>query len=67
VCPARSILYDSRLIIVQGYLRCGKVLILEGKLEKALEIYAYGLKMLPSEHPRRGVRRRGMSLLVLLC
>ncbi|KAJ5580189.1 uncharacterized protein N7459_006174 [Penicillium hispanicum] len=39
----------------RGYLRCAKVLLLEGKPEKALEIYAYGLKMLPSEHPRRGM------------
>ncbi|KAJ5175624.1 uncharacterized protein N7482_001501 [Penicillium canariense] len=37
----------------RGYLRCAKVLLLEGKPEKAQEIYAYGLKMLPSEHPRR--------------
>lgn len=42
-------------MIDQGYMRCGKVLLLEGKPEKAQEIYAYGLKMLPSEHPRRGV------------
>jgi F-box/TPR repeat protein Pof3 len=28
---------------------------LEGKPEKALEIYAYGLKVLPSKHPRREV------------
>ncbi|KAJ5464560.1 uncharacterized protein N7458_000246 [Penicillium daleae] len=39
----------------RGYMRCGKVLLLEGKPEKAQEIYAYGLKMLPSEHPRRGM------------
>lgn len=38
----------------RGYLRCAKVLLLEGKPEKALEIYAYGLKTLPHEHPRRG-------------
>ncbi|KAJ5128369.1 hypothetical protein N7526_006535 [Penicillium atrosanguineum] len=37
----------------RGYLRCAKVLILEGRPEKALEIYAYGLKVLPSKHPRR--------------
>ncbi|KAF3384592.1 F-box/TPR repeat protein pof3 [Penicillium rolfsii] len=39
----------------RGYMRCGKVLLLEGKLEKAQEVYAYGLKRLPSEHPRRGM------------
>lgn len=43
------------LIIFQGYLRCAKVLLLDGKPEKALEIYAYGLKVLPSKHPRREV------------
>ncbi|KAJ5681466.1 uncharacterized protein N7477_001406 [Penicillium maclennaniae] len=37
----------------RGYLRCAKVLLLEGKPEKALEIYAYGLKVLPRKHPRR--------------
>jgi len=41
---------------LQGYLRCAKVLILEGKPEKALEIYAYGLRVLPSKNPRREVR-----------
>ncbi|KAJ5108681.1 hypothetical protein N7456_005356 [Penicillium angulare] len=39
----------------RGYLRCAKVLLLEGKPEKALEIYAYGLKTLGSKHPRREV------------
>jgi F-box/TPR repeat protein Pof3 len=42
---------------IQGYLRCAKVLLLEGKAEKALEIYAYGLKMLSADHPRRSVRK----------
>ncbi|KAJ5096322.1 hypothetical protein NUU61_005678 [Penicillium alfredii] len=37
----------------RGYLRCAKVLLLEGKPEKALELYAYGLKTLPKDHPRR--------------
>lgn len=37
-------------------MRCAKVLLLEAKPEKALEIYAYGLKVLPSGHPRREVR-----------
>ncbi|KAJ5734112.1 hypothetical protein N7493_002898 [Penicillium malachiteum] len=37
----------------RGYLRCAKVLLLDGKPEKALEIYAYGLKTLGSKHPRR--------------
>ncbi|KAJ5935742.1 hypothetical protein N7466_005289 [Penicillium verhagenii] len=50
---------DSRHMIKKasqderGYLRCAKVLLLEGKPGKALEIYAYGLKTLPSKHPRR--------------
>ncbi|KAB8278060.1 hypothetical protein BDV30DRAFT_204040 [Aspergillus minisclerotigenes] len=37
----------------RGYLRCAKCLLLEGKLEKALELYAYALKTLSSNHPRR--------------
>ncbi|KAF7714734.1 Uncharacterized protein PECH_007729 [Penicillium ucsense] len=37
----------------RGYMRCAKVLILEGKPEKAQEIYAYGLRTMPSEHPKR--------------
>ncbi|KAJ5979908.1 hypothetical protein N7481_007206 [Penicillium waksmanii] len=37
----------------RGYLRCAKVLLLEAKPDKALEIYAYGLKVLPNGHPRR--------------
>ncbi|KAJ5730963.1 uncharacterized protein N7483_005471 [Penicillium malachiteum] len=37
----------------RGYLRCAKVLLLDGKPEKALEIYAYGLKTLGNKHPRR--------------
>ncbi|KAJ5565333.1 hypothetical protein N7513_001575 [Penicillium frequentans] len=50
---------DSRHMIKKanqderGYLRCAKVLLLEGKPEKAMEIYAYGLKTLASKHPRR--------------
>ena len=35
----------------QGYLRCAKALILDEKLEKALEVYAYGLKTLSDENP----------------
>ncbi|KAI2792023.1 hypothetical protein POX_b02055 [Penicillium oxalicum] len=42
----------------RGYMRCAKVLILEGKPEKAQEIYAYGLRMLPSEHPKRDVLKQ---------
>ncbi|KAE8351867.1 hypothetical protein BDV28DRAFT_10935 [Aspergillus coremiiformis] len=37
----------------RGYLRCAKSLALEGKYDKALELYAYALKTLPSNHPRR--------------
>ncbi|KAK2756097.1 hypothetical protein FQN54_005504 [Arachnomyces sp. PD_36] len=39
----------------RGYLRCGKVLQLMGKPDKALEIYTYGLKVLPSDHPSRNL------------
>ena len=46
---------NVNLTIFEGYMRCAKILLLEGKPEKALEIYAYGLKMLPSQHPRREV------------
>ncbi|BCR91843.1 Leucine Rich Repeat domain protein [Aspergillus chevalieri] len=37
----------------RGYLRCAKTLLLNGKPDKALEVYAYGLKTLPTSHPRR--------------
>ncbi|GAB1205641.1 hypothetical protein APSETT445_004319 [Aspergillus pseudonomiae] len=37
----------------RGYLRCAKCLLLDGKPEKALELYAYALKTLPSNNPRR--------------
>ncbi|KAG2419788.1 hypothetical protein HFD88_004584 [Aspergillus terreus] len=37
----------------RGYLRCAKTLILDGKHDKALEIYEYALKCLPTDHPRR--------------
>ena len=51
-----SRLWRRRILTVhQGYLRCAKVLLLEGKPGKALEIYAYGLKTLASKHPRREV------------
>lgn len=39
----------------QGYLRAGKILILNKKPDKALEMYAYGLKTLIPDHPRRHV------------
>ncbi|KAL5334847.1 hypothetical protein BJX70DRAFT_376856 [Aspergillus crustosus] len=39
----------------RGYLRCAKALLLDGKPEKALEVYAYALKSLPMESPRRRV------------
>ncbi|KAH8431145.1 Leucine Rich Repeat domain protein [Aspergillus melleus] len=54
-------LRDSRLMIkkdkqdYRGYLRCAKSLLLDSKPEKALEVYAYGLKVLPSNHPRRSL------------
>jgi F-box/TPR repeat protein Pof3 len=53
------------LLTIQGYLRCAKVLLLEGKPDKALEIYAYGLKVLPSKHPRREVSYRCPVILIL--
>ncbi|KAL6235715.1 hypothetical protein BDW75DRAFT_208830 [Aspergillus navahoensis] len=39
----------------RGYLRCAKALLLDGKHEKALEVYAYALKTLPKDSPRRQV------------
>ncbi|KAL4917105.1 hypothetical protein BDW62DRAFT_218332 [Aspergillus aurantiobrunneus] len=52
-------LKDARLMIKRdkqderGYLRCAKALLLDGKPEKALEVYAYALKSLPKDNPRR--------------
>ncbi|KAL2864918.1 Leucine Rich Repeat domain protein [Aspergillus lucknowensis] len=37
----------------RGYLRCAKALLLDGKPEKALEVYAYALKSLPKDNLRR--------------
>ncbi|KAL4975931.1 hypothetical protein BDW66DRAFT_160036 [Aspergillus desertorum] len=39
----------------RGYLRCAKALLLDGKPEKALEVYAYALKSLLRDNPRRQV------------
>ncbi|KAL4901777.1 hypothetical protein BDW74DRAFT_159496 [Aspergillus multicolor] len=39
----------------RGYMRCAKALLLDGKPEKALEVYAYALKTLPKDNPRRQV------------
>ncbi|KAL4897454.1 hypothetical protein BDV59DRAFT_167756 [Aspergillus ambiguus] len=39
----------------RGYLRCAKTLILDGKHDKALEVYEYALKSLRPDHPRRKV------------
>ncbi|KAL2824781.1 hypothetical protein BDW59DRAFT_147079 [Aspergillus cavernicola] len=39
----------------RGYLRCAKALLLDGKPEKALEVYAYALKTLPKDNSRRPV------------
>lgn len=36
-------------------MRCAKILLLEGKSDKALQVYEYGLKSLPSDHPNRKV------------
>ncbi|KAN0081983.1 hypothetical protein V8E54_003281 [Elaphomyces granulatus] len=52
-------LRDARQIIQKnsqderGYLRAAKVLVLNKKPDKALEMYAYGLKTLHDKHPRR--------------
>ncbi|KKK26834.1 hypothetical protein ARAM_003398 [Aspergillus rambellii] len=52
-------LKDSRQMIKhdkqdeRGYLRCAKALLLDGKPEKALEVYAYALKSIPKQHSRR--------------
>ncbi|KAL2010939.1 hypothetical protein VTN00DRAFT_3657 [Thermoascus crustaceus] len=37
----------------RGYLRSAKILLLNRKPDKALEMYSYGLKTLPKDHPRR--------------
>ncbi|KAJ9289350.1 hypothetical protein DTO021C3_3176 [Paecilomyces variotii] len=37
----------------RGYLRAAKILILNQKPDRALEMYAYGLRTLVSDHPRR--------------
>ncbi|KAB8227434.1 Leucine Rich Repeat domain protein [Aspergillus alliaceus] len=42
----------------RGYLRCAKSLFLDGKYDKAVEVYAYALKTLPSSHPRRELVER---------
>ncbi|OQE35259.1 hypothetical protein PENCOP_c014G07469 [Penicillium coprophilum] len=39
----------------RGYLRLAKVLCLDGKFDKAQEIYEYALKKLPADHPGRKV------------
>lgn len=43
------------MLITQGYLRCAKALLLDGKAEKALEVYAYALKSIPKDKPGRQV------------
>ncbi|PLN82455.1 hypothetical protein BDW42DRAFT_193071 [Aspergillus taichungensis] len=37
----------------RGYLRCAKALVMEGKPEKALQLYTYALKYLPEDRPGR--------------
>ncbi|KAI9368288.1 hypothetical protein BJX61DRAFT_231355 [Aspergillus egyptiacus] len=39
----------------RGYLRCAKALLLDGKPEKALEIYAYAIKAISKDNPRRQI------------
>ncbi|EAW10918.1 Leucine Rich Repeat domain protein [Aspergillus clavatus NRRL 1] len=52
-------LRDARAMIktdkqdARGYLRCAKVLLSDGKPDKALEVYAYALKTLSKGNPRR--------------
>lgn len=46
---------DSSFVFLQGYLRAGKALLLAEKPEKALDVYAYGLKTLGEEHPQKEV------------
>ncbi|KAJ5180841.1 hypothetical protein N7492_004051 [Penicillium capsulatum] len=41
----------------RGYLRVGQVLIMEGKPGDANKVYEYGLKKLPSQHPKRPYSR----------
>ncbi|KAL4878283.1 hypothetical protein BJY04DRAFT_196144 [Aspergillus karnatakaensis] len=54
-------LKDAKQMIKQnkqderGYLRCAKALLLDGKPEKALEVYAYALKTISKDNPRRQV------------
>lgn len=50
-----SEIHTSSANNIQGYLRAGKILILNQKPDRALEMYAYGLRTLVSDHPRRHV------------
>lgn len=54
----------SFFFILQGYLRAGKALLLAEKPEKALDVYAYGLKTLGEQHPQKEVRTIPLSCLV---
>ncbi|KAF4213192.1 hypothetical protein CNMCM8980_010482 [Aspergillus fumigatiaffinis] len=49
---ARAMIKTNKLDS-RGYLRCAKVLLSDGKPDKALEVYAYALKTLPTYDPRR--------------
>jgi F-box/TPR repeat protein Pof3 len=51
---ARAMIKTNKLDS-RGYLRCAKVLLSDGKPDKALEVYAYALKTLPTYDPRRQV------------
>lgn len=53
---------DSSFVFLQGYLRAGKALLLAEKPEKALDVYAYGLKTLGEAHPQKEV-----SIFFLCC
>lgn len=49
---ARAMIKTNKLDS-RGYLRCAKVLLSDGKPDKALDVYAYALKTLPTCDPRR--------------
>ncbi|KAF7133959.1 hypothetical protein CNMCM5793_005485 [Aspergillus hiratsukae] len=49
---ARAMIKTDKLD-ARGYLRCAKVLLSDGKPDKALDVYAYALKTLPTCNPRR--------------
>ena len=68
--PSRSTLNPHAycfFLILQGYLRAGKALLLAEKPEKALDVYAYGLKTLGEQHPQKEVRAVPCLVLSVFC